>query len=313
MYISKRERYRGALVGVLAGDALGAPYETWNSEKVLEDFKKRGGLVPFEYPDPWGHDSTFPAGRPTDDSDHTAALAESLVARKGLDQADLYYRLRRVLREHVSPLWSGKAVGAGKTTRTMLRPETWEESQALSSDGAFPSNGSLMRSAPLALFFGSGEKVCMNTVRHMSEVTHRHEDAFRSCAFYIAAMTNILTKQSDPLFEYKLVKKYFPKEHPLVFECSEKPRDPEKWPGRGAAVLTLHTGLWALLTADDFRDGITKVVALGGDTDTYAAVAGGLLGAKFGLEGIPKEWREVLLGKEKMIELADQLYYMAHA
>ena len=45
MTISKRDRYRGAMVGLLAGDALGAPYETWNTLEISEDMRERGGLV----------------------------------------------------------------------------------------------------------------------------------------------------------------------------------------------------------------------------------------------------------------------------
>jgi ADP-ribosylglycohydrolase len=101
MTISKRDRYRGAMVGVLCGDALGAPYETWDCLAISEDMRERGGLVPFEYPNPWAKQDGFanmvgkgvmPAGRPTDDSDHTAALAQSLIACGGLNEADLYQR-----------------------------------------------------------------------------------------------------------------------------------------------------------------------------------------------------------------------------
>ena len=99
MTISKRNRYRGTLAGVLCGDALGAPYETWNCLAISEDMRERGGLVPFDYPNPWADQfpnmvgrGIMPAGRPTDDSDHTAALAESLFACNGLNEADLYRR-----------------------------------------------------------------------------------------------------------------------------------------------------------------------------------------------------------------------------
>ena len=98
----------------------------------------------------------------------------------------------------------------------------------------------------------------------------------------------------------------------VCMHAATKPRDPEEWPGRGAALLTLHVGLWALTHAANFREGLTMVAEIGGDTDTYGAVAGGLLGARFGIEGIPSEWREVLMGHDVMVSLADQLYDLAH-
>ncbi|HEY4486934.1 MAG TPA: ADP-ribosylglycohydrolase family protein [Candidatus Paceibacterota bacterium] len=309
MPTTKQDRYRGVLVGVLAGDALGAPYETWDAKKVEEDFTRRGGLTTFEYPDPWEQDGTFPKGRPTDDSDHTAALAQSLVAQNGLNEEDLFYRLRTVVFDHKSPLWEGKAVGAGKTTRNALRPLTWEESSALSTDGAFPSNGSLMRSAPLALFLGAHISEQSEIIRRASSVTHRHPIAGDCCVAYVTIL--------GALLEGKELTEGIEKAKTLVHEkevlgilrnFETQPRDPEVWPGRGAAVLTLHVALWAFVNARDFREGIAKTVAFGGDTDTYGAVAGGLLGAYFGIEGIPSEWREVLLGREIMESLADSLY-----
>ncbi|HEY4510951.1 MAG TPA: ADP-ribosylglycohydrolase family protein, partial [Candidatus Paceibacterota bacterium] len=88
MPLSRRDRSVAAMLGVLAGDALGAPYETWKPDAIQADMERRGGLVPFDYMDPWKKRtrSPFPMGRPTDDSDLTAALAISLVEKGGLDE-----------------------------------------------------------------------------------------------------------------------------------------------------------------------------------------------------------------------------------
>lgn len=323
MAISQNDRFRGALVGVLAGDALGAPYETWKAADVVADLEKRGGLVGFEYANPWVKTEgakTFPAGRPTDDSDHTAALAQSLIACGGLNEKDLWTRMRDIVVNHRSPLWDGKALGAGGTTRKMLAPATYEESCALSSEGAIPSNGSLMRAAPLALYFTTAQPAFVDSriVRRMSAVTHRHPFAGACCVSYLQVLETILcakctTEEAVGFARWNLDRNDmvdnggltqvlgFPEEHP---------RDP--WPHTGAVLITLHAALWALVTTSNFRDGITKVVALGGDTDTYAAVAGGLLGAYYGVEGIPQEWRDILIGREVMEGLADGLLAMGN-
>lgn len=325
MTLTLRDRYRGAMVGVLCGDALGAPYETWDAERIKADFEIRGGLVPFAYENPWAKDfpnlmgKTFEAGRPTDDSDHTAALAESLIAMKGVDQEDIFKRLRHVVFGHVSPLWGGKAVGAGQTTRKMLRVDTWVESQALGSEGAFPSNGSLMRSTPMALFVAGNASSSASKIRTMSEVTHRHPVAGSCCVAYVSVMEALLGGL-PPEDAIRVAQADLEHEHDdnnaeaveTLIGYRVQPRDPEKWPGRGAAVITLHAALWALSNSEDFREGITRTVAIGGDTDTYGAVAGGLLGAHFGLQSIPQDWQDVLMGREKMIELADRLYDIAN-
>lgn len=303
------------MVGVLAGDALLAPYETWSAADVQRDIKARGGLVPFEYANPWSKDKDnpnyFPPGRPTDDSDHTAALAESLIAQKGLKEEDLYPRLRSITFGHISPLWSGRALGAGKTTRKMLRPENYADSLLIPRDDDFPSNGSLMRAAPLALYFGSFDSVDPSIVERMSHITHRHEMACDCCGAYVGILANLLEGRD---------KAYAVKTHigfsladVICMNAESRPQDPEEWPGRGAAALTLHVALWALLTTNNFRDALTKIAGVGGDTDTYGAVAGGLLGAYYGLESIPEDWQQVLLGRDKMVMLADQLYDIAHS
>lgn len=290
------------MVGVLAGDALLAPYETWDSARIKADLDARGGLVLFDYASPWVKEGkVMPKGRPTDDSDQTAALADSLIANRGLNEEDLFNRLRRIVFDHVSPLWEGKAFGAGKTTRNALRPFTYSESQQRPHDNEYPSNGSLMRSAPLALFFGSHAAYDPMVVQRMCKVTHRHGLAWIATCTYIRTLISLVASE--------LVEEIEAHRRRLM---EIQPVDPGRWPERGAAMLTLRIALWALSHATDVRDGLTKVALIGGDTDTYGAVAGGLLGATFGIEGIPQEWRDDLKGYEVMISLADQLYDSAH-
>ena len=64
----------------------------------------------------------------------------------------------------------------------------------------------------------------------------------------------------------------------------------------------LSAAMWCLLTTDNYRECILKAVNLGSDTDTMAAVAGGLAGIMYGLEGIPDEW----LSKMKSMDMIDQ-------
>jgi len=315
--ITKRDRYRGAMVGVHAGDSLGAPYETWVAADILADFERRGGLTAFDYVDPWGkHPELCPEGRPTDDADHNAVLAESLIATRGFDPVDFYRRLKRTVFEHVSPLWDGKIPASGQTTRDSLRPATYEESQARPFDPTkeIASNGSVMRCVALALLYESRGTVDYGVVERMAAVTHRHPQAIEATRVCIRILRALLDGESR---EHARGIAWFHHRgdaeiRSILEDAPKMPRDPESWPGRGAAVLTLHVALWSLFTTDNFRDGITKAVSVGGDTDTYAAVAGGLLGAYYGIEGIPQDWQKVLIGRDKMIELADGLYDLAH-
>lgn len=322
--LKPQSRFRGALVGVLTGDALGAPYEGWAGARVEQDLEKRGGLMPFDYENPWYGKTetvkTFPKGRPTDDSDHTAVLAQSLIDHNGLNEKELYYSLRRVVAYQWSPLWEGKAIGAGKTTRTMLAPETYEESVKISAKGAYPSNGSLMRAAPMALYFAATRReggIDPYAVLRMSSVTHRHPLSRECCVAYVAILTELLRGEYHSEVAIKRVRFLLRPWRQEVEEILDyptlTPQDPGSWKeGWGSAVLTLRIALWVLTTTSSFREGMTQAISFGGDTDTYAAVAGGLLGAYYGEEAIPREWRDVLLGRTVMENLADEFSIIAN-
>ena len=71
-------------------------------------------------------------------------------------------------------------------------------------------------------------------------------------------------------------------------------------------VDTLEAALWCLLTTDNYRDCVLKAVNLAGDTDTIAAVAGGLAGAIYGYDSIPEEWRNTLIKREYIEEMCER-------
>lgn len=316
--LTQNDGFRGAFVGTLAGDALGAPYEMMKDIEVIADYEKRGGLVPFDYQNPFKKESPklSPMGRPTDDSELTAALAQSLIANNGLNEEDLFNRLRSVVIDHQSVLTAGKTYAGGATLRKMLTPATYAESRALSSEGAYPSNGSLMRSAPMGLYFAAKHLgiVDPDMVRRMSAVTHRNSFAGDCCVAYTIVLASILTGDNpmDAITEARWEIGWDDEIANILENPSAPLGDPSDWQFSGSALLSLRIALWALVTSSSFREGITKVVALGGDTDTNAAITGGLLGAYYGEQGIPSEWREILIGRKVMEHLADEFSIMAN-
>jgi ADP-ribosyl-[dinitrogen reductase] hydrolase len=333
--ISMRDRYRGAMVGTLCGDALGAAYEWMPEHEVREDIKARGGLVPheyvpFDYIEPWKKKRVVLKGHPTDDSELAAALAESLIAHPELDRVDLYNRLRSFIHGRKSIL-TDTAYGSGSTLSASLRPETYEESIAKFGAGEMPmppSNGSLMRCAPIALTAVNAQKSRLMTMAfNQSGVTHRNPACVAACMLYSLVMRAVLHGRITPregwgfytvdfLSEsytssvFSLMPEVIKKMQTFYYlSIDEKPDYETEIKGKeGWVVLSLRVAAWAAATSTSFADGIIKSISVGGDTDTYGAIAGGILGAYYGIGGIPQEWLEVLQGREKMIELADQLY-----
>lgn len=307
-----KDRYIGTLIGVHVGDSLGAPYETWAPERIAIDIEKRDGLTLFDYENPWktdGNGDMLPAGRPTDDSDQTATLADHLIRYRGIHPEKLRLDLRKNIVDGISLLWNGRATGAGGTTRKALSDNPEEVKEALAN--TIGTNGSLMRATPMGLWFGPNGAYLKSDwqyeqVRLMSEVTHAHPHATSACWLYTRALTDTL-QGGKALF----ISTTHPLEQRIGSRLSDPhdfPYDPGAWPARGTAEFSLYVALYALLKTKSFAEGIELAIRVGGDTDTYAAIAGGLLGAKYGYEGIPQKWREGILGHDTMVKLAEDLY-----
>ncbi len=320
MDLENLDRYEGALVGVHVGDAIGAPYEkAFSAKQISADIEARGGLKFFDYPDPWVkkglEPEMFPAGRPTDDSDQTADLAWSLIECNGLDTTHLREALRDSVVRGKSRLWPGVAKGAGGTTRKALSDDPAKVAAAMQNN--IGTNGSLMRCVPLILLY-SGLDNIDDTLGTMSSVTHANGHSIEACSLYAEYLIAILAGwDRDEMFrrieeEISDTRNSFLKKR-VVFSLADEylfPIDPGAWPARGTAEFSLYAALWCFKYSTSFEDGIEKAVRIGGDTDTYAAIAGGLLGAYYGYEAIPLEWRQTILGHDVMVDYAEKLYEM---
>lgn len=309
------DRYKATLLGVHIGDSIGAPYETWGKDRILADFEHRGGLTFFAYTCPWREKVEFPIGRPTDDSDQTAALAQSLIKNKGLDEEHLYQQLRETVFDRKSVLWGGGARGAGKTTRDALRPLSLKESVKTVPANEWATNGSLMRAAPMALYFGAEDRIDFGAIERMSAVTHRNPLCGEVCKFYVHLLVLLLNgwRPVKAVMRANIVAK---NEHidRVVYNTLFEPVDPGKWPERGEVCFSLHVALHALICSTSFKDGIEIAISVGGDTDTYAAIAGALLGARYAYHhdiGVPIDWRKAILGRRVMSDMAECLYELA--
>ncbi len=324
-----KNRVLGCAVGIHVGDSLGGPYETWDLPEIAADLAKRDGLTFFDYPNTRPDDTglaVLPAGMPTDDTDQTACLAKSLIVCNGLDTTDLYARLRENVVDQKSLLWSGPSIGAGKTTRNALSGDP--DLVAIARSNPVGSNGALMRVAPLAIWYGrelmqvDDEKrkqaavVAKRDTYLMADVTHAHAHAQDATWLYVMILASLLAgnQPRDAIGDIEWIDPDSLNRELTIRVLSQLrdgalvPQDPGGSPMRSAAEFSLYAALYCLIHTKSFAEGIEMAIRIGGDTDTYAAIAGGLLGAYYGYEAIPDAWRRGILGHDVMVGLGTALY-----
>jgi len=333
------QRWKGAEVGVHCGDTAGARFEkTYSPRAIDREIGSDGRIVLRDYDNPWGLQKNdrnglrLPAGRPTDDSDQTADLSFSLIACNGLD----VNHLREALRDSVvlgkSRLWDGRATGSGTTTRNALTNDAKVSKLNGVPMNNIGTNGSLMRCAPMALWLAQDildistdgmtdqETIltAKNLVHDMSSVTHTHPHSKQACWIYTLVLASLLAgdysvaalgsvDSVDPSLAKDLLAIRI---GARLKDPYDFPYDPGAWPHRGTAEFSLYVALYALLKTTSFEEGIELAVRVGGDTDTYAAIAGGLLGAHYGYDAIPQDWKDTILGHDVMVDYAQKLYDM---
>lgn len=302
------DRYRGCLLGLAAGDALGTTLE-FKDPGTFEPLTDIVGGGPFDLkPGEW-----------TDDTSMALCLAESLVTKREFDpvhQLETYVRWWRD--GHLSV--KGRCFDIGFTTRRAIA-NFQERRQAYPGETSERSagNGSLMRLAPAPLAFANKPEVAIYMAGQSSRTTHGALECVDSCRYFgglLVAAVNGLTKREILSNEYEPAVKCW-LENPLAAKVQEiargsfKVKEPPTIRGSGYVIHTLEAALWAFHTTDNFRDGALAVVNLGEDADTTGAVYGQIAGAYYGVDGIPAEWRAKLAMRELIEQRAAELHAMA--
>jgi ADP-ribosyl-[dinitrogen reductase] hydrolase len=299
-----RERYRGSLLGLAVGDAVGTTLE----------FMQPGSFAPLDDMVGGGPFHLHP-GEWTDDTSMTLCLAASLVERKCFDARD---QMERYLRWRNAGYMSstGRCFDIGGTVSSSLRRfEQTGNPFAGSHDPHTAGNGSIMRLTPVPLFYPHNPREAIEKAAESSRTTHGAPTAVDACRYLAALIVGAVHGASKE----ELLSAYFSpipnywQQSPLVPEIDEiaagsfKQRQPPEIRGTGYVVKSLEAALWAFYQSNSFREGCLLAVNLGDDADTTGAVYGQLAGAFYGEQGIPQEWRTRLAHRSPIESHADQL------
>jgi ADP-ribosyl-[dinitrogen reductase] hydrolase len=302
------ERYRGSLLGLATGDALGAPLE----------FQLPGTFEPIN--DMVGGGSPNPEpGQWTDDTSMALCLAESLIERNEFDPVD---QLERYLRWFRKGYFSstGECFGVGRIVRSALR--RFERTREMYCGPTGPDtagNGSIMRLAPVPLFYAENPVEVIEKSAESSRTTHRALTAVDACRYLGALILGALNGASkrELLSDHYCPVRGYWKEKPLVKEIDEiasgsfKHKNPPQIRGAGYVVRSLEAALWAFYHGRTFRKGCLLAVNLGDDATTTGAVYGQLAGAFYGEQAIPESWRSKLAFRNLIESFADRLFELS--
>ncbi len=302
---SRRDRFRGALVGLAVGDALGTSVE-FRAPGTFPPVTDMAGGGPFG----------LPAGAWTDDTAMALCLADSLVARRGFDPRDQLERYVRWYRtgERSS---TGRCFDIGNATRAAL--ERFERTGEPYPGDAAPSaagNGPLMKLAPVAMAFARHPARAIASAALSARTTHGAPEAADAARCLAAMLVHALDGagreaivDGEPL-ELLAGEPLHP-EVAAVVDGSFLDREPPDIRGGGYVVDALEAALWALRATSSFEEGVLAAVNLGDDADTTGAIHGQLAGAIHGMEAIPARWRERLVLADEIVALADALHELS--
>ena len=297
------DRYRGCLLGLAAGDALGTSLE----------FRSPGSFTPLTDMVGGGPFNLAP-GQWTDDTSMALCLAESLVQSQGFNLQDQIARYVQWFRHgHLSS--TGVCFDIGNTVRSALvKFEETGNPFSGSTDPYSAGNGSIMRLAPVPMYYARRIDEAIHKSGVSSKSTHGARAAVDACRYFGGLLAGALNGVSK---DELLGQDYFDESGPLVEEVEQiargsfKVKKPPDIKGTGYVVASLEAALWAFFHSETFESGCLMAVNLGDDADTTGAVYGQLAGAYYGELEIPPSWRSKLALKDLIRNYADQIYSMS--
>ncbi|MEI2688922.1 MAG: ADP-ribosylglycohydrolase family protein [Anaerolineae bacterium] len=293
-----QDRFRGCLLGLAAGDAVGTTVE----------FRPRGSFAPLTDM-VGGGPFHLQAGQWTDDTSMALCLATSLVECNGFDAADQMARYCR-WRDEGYLSSNGRCFDIGATVANALaRYQRTGNPMAGSTDPYSAGNGSIMRLAPTPLYYFADPEAMEQYAAESSRTTHAAVECLDACRLFGRMIYRALqgASKEDLLLADRMNFTGAEKIEAIARgEYLTKGEDAIR--GSGYVVQSLEAALWCFYHTDSFEQAILAAANLGDDADTTAAVCGQVAGAHYGVSCIPARWLERLAMRAEIERLAVQLY-----
>lgn len=302
-----RSLFRGALLGVAVGDALGAGFEgdlEVDPHSVQQLLREPG---PLHF---------------TDDTHMTLAMAESLVAQEAFEGSHM---AATFVRNFEAEPWRGYGPGPPQVFRAIRRGARWDEAgrRLFGGSGSY-GNGAAMRVCPAAMFACRDLDRVAWLARQTALITHTHELGIEGAVLQASAIAMLLTTRArENLDRHAFLRELRRRARTDIFRRAldrVESLAPDSGPDVVAAELgngieayrSVPTALYLFLSrASSFTGAVFDAICLGGDTDTIASMTGALSGAWLGESALPEVWRTSVEGAKRLEDLADGLWHLA--
>ena len=292
------DKLKGTVYGQAIGDALGLGTEGMTDEDMA--WKYPNGITHYKEIFQDRHRKRWKIGDWTDDTDMMLCIANAIIQDKGVNLASIAQNFKE---------WAnGEPMGIGENTYKVLTigdyvehplevsKKIWEMSHEKSA-----ANGGLMRTSIVGLFPKAVEECASNICR----LTHYDPRCVGSCVI-VSELIHSLVYSDKGLSYHQIsdIGRKYDERIPEFIDLSLSPDiralELQDEDSVGYTLRTLAAALWAYWHSRTFQEGLLAVVRAGGDADTNAAVACAILGAKFGYQAIPEEYKEGLIFREQL-------------
>lgn len=295
-----KDRIYNSLMGFVIGDAVGVPIEFMDKDEIaklqLDDYVET-------------YRSNQPIGSWSDDSSLTLCLVET-INENGLN-FNLYSKkmIKWLFENYMTP--NNKAFGIGRGTFFSIGKlqdgVSYKESgeKSINSNG----NGSLMRIIPLVFYINPNDESRFEIVETCSAITHAHDISKISCCIYTEYFWQLM-KTQDKIKAYnkmqEIIKKQYSQNQYItsfdsILNNNIYDVDYNQLSGSGYVITTLENVLYCFINGNSYKDCVIKALKIGGDTDTNAAITGGLAGYFY--NEINEKWLEKLIKKDMVEKL----------
>jgi ADP-ribosyl-[dinitrogen reductase] hydrolase len=299
-HLDQAPRFRGCLLGLAVGDAVGTTLE-FEAPGTFEPIDDMVGGGPFN----------LEPGQWTDDTSMALCLASSLVECNGFDADDQMRRYCRWQNEgYLSS--TGVCFDIGSTVSNALqRYNATGNPYAGSTDPSAAGNGSIMRLAPVPMFYAHDIDAAERHAAESSRTTHGATECVDACRLLARILVRALRGESKvdvlladadrPALADRIA---------AIARGDYRGQSVDDIHGTGYVVQSLEAALWAFDSTTSYRDAILTAANLGDDADSTAAVCGQIAGAFYGEQCIPESWLDRLVMQKKIALLAEKLHML---